>query len=137
MTTPPTPGEGDINAVIVSAVNARIEAAVAGALLTEGGMGAIVAAAMTQEIEVKDGSSYRTKKVPYLSHVLRSAIQSAAKDAIAKMVEEHRPEIEQKVKEALTGSIDRFAEGMVESLAKTAGGGYGLRVSIDYPEKGY
>lgn len=134
MTTPTTPGEGDINAVIVSAVNARIEAAVAGALLTEGGMGAIVASALSQEIEVKDGSSYRTKKVPYLSHVLRSTIQSAAKNAIAKMVEEHQAEIEEKVKEALTGSIDRFAAGMVESLAKTAGGGYGLRVTVNYPE---
>lgn len=129
--TTPTPAEGDINAVIVSAVNARIEAAVAGALLTEGGMGAIVAAALSQEIEVKEG--YRTKKVPYLSEVLRKTIQAAAKNAIAKMVKEHEAEIEEKVKEALTGSTDAFAKGLVESLVKTAGGGYGLRVEIKYP----
>jgi len=132
--TTPTSAEGDINAVIVSAVHARIETAIAAALLTEGGMGAIVSSALSQEIEVKDG--YRTKKVPYLSEVLRKTIQAAAKNAIAKMVQEHEAEIEEKVKEALTGSTDAFAKGLVESLVKTAGGGYGLSVSIKYPGLG-
>lgn len=131
MTT--TPADGDINAVIVAAVNARIEAAVAQAMVTDEGIRPLVTAAMMQEIEVKDGSSYRTKKVPFLSEILRQTIQKATVEAVERVAKEHADDIEAKVREALTSGIDQFAKGITESFVKQATSGYGVRVSIQYP----
>lgn len=131
MTT--TPPADDINAVIVAAVNARIEAAVAGALAGDEGIRPLVTAALMQEIEVKDGYSYRSKKVPFLSEVLRKTIQGATKEAVQRIVAEHAKDIEERVRECMTGAVDQFAKGITESFVKQSTEGYGVSVKIRYP----
>jgi hypothetical protein len=125
--------EGDINAVIVAAVNARIEAAVAGALAGDEGIRPLVTAALMQEIEVKDGHSYRSKRVPFLSEVLRKTIQEATRAAVKRIVEEHAQDIEDRVRECMAGAVDEFAKGITESFVKQSTQGYGVSVNIRYP----
>lgn len=119
----------DLNATIVAAVNARIEAEMVAALSGDATIGAFVTAALRQTVDVKTGS-YTTEKVPFLTVVLRKAIQDATEAAVRKLIAEELPTIEDEVRKALRRDVRGIAEGLTKTLADAATSAYGVKVNI-------
>lgn len=127
MTADPIP---DINATIQAAVNARIEAEVFAALAGDETIGTYVAAALRQNIAVKDPDRYTTRNVPFLNHVLREAIQEATKEATRKLIAEELPTIETEVRKALRRAVPEIASTLATQLATAATKPYGVSVDL-------
>lgn len=87
----------DLNAVIAGAVQARIETEVATALSGSELMAQYVGAALHQEIDVKDGSSYGKRRTTYLRETIDQAIREATKAAVARVLVEEASTIEAEV----------------------------------------
>jgi len=121
--------EGDLNATIVAAVNARVEAEMMKALSGDEAIGRFVTASLQQSVEVKDG--YRTKHVPFLTHVLEGAIRSSVKLACERLIAEELPTIEAEVRKALRRDVARIAKTLTNSLAEAAANTYGVKVNFD------
>lgn len=122
--------EGDLNAVIASAVNARIEAAVAQALSGDEVMGRYVTAALQRQVEVPSRNGYGKDRVPFLSHVIEQAVRDATKRAVEKYLVEEHDALEAEVRKALRRSAPAIAEKMVGQVAEVASRGYGIQVSL-------
>lgn len=122
---------GDLNATITSAVNARIEAAVAEAFASDEFMGRYVTAALQQQIEVRGEYSYDRKKVPFLSHVLSESIRDATKVAVQKWLHQNATMIESEVATALRRETKNIAAALAKSLLDAADKTYGVDVKID------
>lgn len=121
----------DLNATIVAAVNARIEAEVAKALSGDETIGRFVSAALQQTVTVKDRNSYRETQEPFLTNVLRNVIQSATKEAVQRFVADEIESIEEEVRKALRRDVKRIATTLSESLVKAAAKPYGVDVHLD------
>lgn len=117
----PTP---DLNAVIAGAVQARVEAQVLAALSDSETFHALVTAAMQQQVEVPDGTSYGKKRVPFLMHTVQRAIQDHTKAAIAEGIAEHTDAIKAEVAKALRKSIGVIADTLVDGFVANASGRY-------------
>ena len=113
-----------------AAVTARIEAEVAKALSGDAFLAQYVAAALSQQVEVKDQRSYNTKRVPYLTHVLEEAIKEATKDAVVRLIAEELPTIEAEVRKALRRQVTGIAESLARSLNTAAKTAYGVNVDL-------
>ena len=122
----------DLNDVISSAVLARIEAEVAGALSGKGFIDQYVIAAINKEIEVKD-RDYRTRKTTFLKESIDKSIQQATKAAIAKVIQEESAEIEKIVTTQLRKQVKTIAQGLTGQLVEAAKNAYGVNVEIRYP----
>lgn len=127
-----TPTEGDLNTVIVSAVNARVEAAVAAALSGDEVIGKYVAAALSQPVEVGDRYS-RSKQVPFLRHVIDHALRDAAQRAVQRFVTDEADAIERAVRTELRNSVDALAVQLVGSMNDAVERSYGITVNLKYP----
>lgn len=125
--------EDDLNKTIRSAVNARVEAAVMAALSGDEVIGAMVAAALQQQVEVPSERGYGKEKVPFMVHAVRSAIRSATKDAVAKVITEETPLIEDEVRKAFKRSAATLADSLVSSLAESCRSAYGVSVELRLP----
>lgn len=125
--------ETDLNSVISSAVNARIEAALVGALSGDEVIGRYVTAALTQPIEV--GSSYNKRKTTFIKHTLDAAMQDIAKAAVARVLTEEVGEIEAAVRKELRANISAIAQQLVGSVTKAAESPYGITVELKYPSR--
>lgn len=122
--------EDDLNSVIASAVNARVEAAVAAALSGDDVMGRYVTAALQRQVEVPSRGGYGKDRVPFLSHVIESAVRDATKVAVQKFLADEHEVLELEVRKALRRSAPEIAATMVGQVAKVAGSGYGIQVSL-------
>ena len=120
----------DLNSVIVSAVNARVEAEMMKALSGDMTIGKYVVAALRQNVEVKDPHTYRTTTEPFLTNVLRKAIQGATVAAVQRLIAEELPTIEEEVRKALRRDVKRIAETLTGSLADAAAKSYGVKVDL-------
>lgn len=120
----------DLNAVITSAVNARIEAEVTAALSGDAVIGQFVAKALQARIEV-DRGNYRKEPMPYLTHVLEKAIQEATKAAVTRLLAEEVVAIEDAVRKALRRDLARIASTLTKSLSDAAARTYGVDVHLD------
>lgn len=129
MSTQPGP-EGDLNAVIVNAVNARVEAAIVTAFSGDDVMGRYVTAALRRPVEVPDGVGYGKKRVPFLSHMIEQAVRDAAKVAVQRFLAEEVESLEEEVRKAVKRTAPAMAEKMVGQLAAQAAKGYGIQVSL-------
>lgn len=115
----PTP---DLNDVIAAAVNARVEAAVLASLSDSETFNALVVAALQQQIEVPDGTSYGKKRVTYIGHTLQTAIRTRTKELIAEEIEGQAEAIRTEVRKALRKSVGVLADSLVDGfVASTAG----------------
>lgn len=123
---------GDLNDVIVSAVNARIETAVLEALSGDEFFGRMVTATLQKTVEVKD-SSYRTRTTTFLSHVLETVVQKAVQEATRRLVAEQTDAIEDAVRKELRKSSADIAKQLVGSMSKAAESAYGVRVELQFP----
>lgn len=121
----------DLNQTITSAVNARIEAALASALAGDEVMGSFVTAALQQTVEISTSDPYRKAKVPFLTSVLHKAIQDATKAAVTKMIAEEIDSIEAEVRKALRRDLGRIAGTLSKSLVDAADKTYGVSVALD------
>jgi hypothetical protein len=128
MSTPePLPS---IDATIAAAVHARIEAEVARALMGDEVIGQYVAAALSQPVEVKDRSSYRTTTVPFLTTVLRKAMQDATEAAVRTLIASEMDAIETEVRKALRRDLAAIAGTLTKSLVDAADKTYGINVDM-------
>jgi hypothetical protein len=127
-----TPVTGDLNQVIASAVQARIETDVAAALSGSDLMGQYVAAALHQEITVE--KNYRSRKTTYLREAIDGAIREATKDAIKKVVAEEAEAIEAAVATELRRNVKGMASTLVGSVMKAVDNPYGIKVTLSYPD---
>lgn len=121
----------DLNATIAAAVNARIEATVLSALAGDEVIGALVSAALNQEVEIK--RDYKTSKTTWLKHTVAASIREATKLAIAKIIAEEQPLIEDEIRKAFRRQASEFANGIAKSLVDKAGNAYGVSVELKLP----
>jgi hypothetical protein len=112
----------DINQTIIAAVNARVEAEVAGAMLSDETFAKFVTAALQQPIEV-GGYSNKTKTT-FLRHTMNGAIESATKAVVAAEIEAVKDQIKTEVRKALRASIGVIADSLVDGFVDSAAGRY-------------
>jgi hypothetical protein len=120
----------DLNTVIVSAVQARIEAEVATALAGSELMSQFVAAALNQTITVRRG--YRDEQTTYLRNAIDGAIQKATTACLAKVLEAEAPSIEKAVTAELKRNLPMISKAAAENMAKAAQQAYGMTVEVTY-----
>lgn len=124
------PEDSDLNQIITSAVNARVEAAVAQALAGDEVIGRLVTAALQQQIEVPSSSGYGKDRVVFMTHVVRTAVREATKSAVQKFLAEETETIEAEVRKHLRRAAPEIAANMVGKLTEVASKGYGIKVSL-------
>ena len=122
----------DLNQTITAAVNARVEASILEAMSGDETIGRYVLAALQQPVPQRDryGNTSRETQ-PYITTVLKAAIQKAAKEACERFVAEELGLIEDEVRKALRRDVKRIASSLTESLTKAAGKPYGFDVKLD------
>lgn len=122
----------DLNQTITHAVQARIEAEVAKAFVSDEFLASYITAALQQQIEVKVGDySYDRKKVSFLHHTLSEAIRMATKTAVAKWLAANSEQLEAEVEKALRRETKSIASALAQSLLNAADKTYGVDVKID------
>jgi hypothetical protein len=127
---------GDLNTVIVSAVNARVEAAVAEALSGDEVIGKFVTSALRQTVEVpKADGSYGKERVTFLKSVIDKALQQATKQAVLKVMAEEEERLEKEVRKALRASTDSIAKSLVSSVKDATDNTYRFQVNIIPPTR--
>lgn len=126
---------GDLNQVIASAVQARIESEVATALSGSDLMAKYVSAALHQVIEVKERGGYNTRKTTYLRETIDSAIQEATKAAIAKVVAAEAEAIEAAVTAELRKNVKAIGKSLANKLVEKTESPYGVTVELRYPSR--
>ena len=131
MTT--TPVTEDLNKVIMSAVNARVEASVAAALMGDETVGRMVVAALQQPVEVTKPGGYGKVSVPFLNHLMSSAIRSAAENAVKRVLVDEAQNIEDEVRKHIKRHAPEFAAVMAGQLVEQASKGYGVAVTLRLP----
>lgn len=133
-----TPADGDLNQVIASAVQARIETEVAAAMSGSDLMTQYVSAALHQKIEVQhEGDRYKKRQTTFLREVIDKAIREATKQAVAKVVAQEAEAIEAQVTTELRKGVKGIAKQLVGSVVEKAEGPYGIRVELQYPKDRY
>lgn len=131
MTSTDQQPEGDLNQIIVSAVNARVEAAVVQALAGDEVMGRYVTMALTRQVEVPSRTgSYGKDRVPWLSHIIEQAVRDAAKRAVERYLVDEHEALEDEVRKALRRTAPVIAEKMVGQISERASKGFGIQVSL-------
>jgi D-aminopeptidase len=125
--------DGDLNTVIQAAVTARVESAVLEALSGDETIGRMVAAALQQVVEVKTDGGYRTAKVPFINHLIATAIRDATKAAVARVLTEEAPTIEDEVRRHIKRAAPEFAAKMVGQVVEAASKNYGVQVTLRMP----
>lgn len=118
-----------LDETIAAAVKTRVETEVVRALSGDEVIGRYVAAALAQPVESK-GSSYRTVTEPFMSHILRKAIQEAAKAAAQALILEEMPAIQEEIRKALRRRAGQLAEALATSLVERSKQSYGLAIDI-------
>lgn len=111
----------DINDIISSAVQARVEASVMEAMSSNGAMQAIVSAALSEQVQV--GNSYGPK-VPLLTALVQGTIKEQAKQVVAEEVKSMSAEIRGEVRKALKKSVGVIADSLVDGFVASAEGRY-------------
>lgn len=123
----------DINQTIIAAVNARVEAEVAAAMLSDETFLTFVTAALHQPIEV--GSGYSNKrKTTFLRHTMDGAIEAAAKAAVAEELEGVKDAIKTEVRKALRASVGVIADSLVDGFVANASGRY-PSIKVEFPDR--
>lgn len=112
----------DLNATIASAVQARVEAQVAEAMLRDDTFTTFVSAALQQPITVKDG--YKDRKTTFLRHTLEGAIESRTKALVSEVIAEQDEQIKNEVRKALRKSIGVISDSLVDGFVANAASRY-------------
>jgi hypothetical protein len=133
MSAPADPAAGDLNQVIASAVQARIETQVAAAFSGSDLMAQYVAAALHQKIEVKDRDRYNTRTTTFLRETIDKAIQEATAAAVRRVIAEESAQIEAEVTKELRKNVKVLAAQLVGQVSESTKAPYGVTVTLNYP----
>lgn len=126
-----TPANEDLNQIIASAVNARVEGAVLAALAGDETIGAMVVAALQQQVEVPSRGGYGKDRVVFLNHLIASAIRSAAKRAVEQVMIDEAQTIEDEVRKHIKRQAPEIAQKLAGQLADAASQTYGITVELN------
>ena len=118
----------DINQIIESAVNARVEAAVLEAMSSSEVMGRFVTAALSKPVST---GSYSEKNKPLITHLLHNAIEEQTKAVVSEQIAELRPIIAEDVRKALKKSVGVISDSLVDGLVSSAAGRY-PSIKVDF-----
>lgn len=129
----PNNAQEDLNTVIASAVQARIETEVATALAGSDIMAQYVAAALHQKITIRDQATYRDRQTTFLREAIDQAIQTATAAAVRKLIAEEAAQIEAEVGKVLRKNAKTIAEQLVGKVVDAAASPYGVKVELSYP----
>ena len=122
----------DLNTVISTAVQARIETEVAAALSGSELMSQYVQAALHQPIEVQD-RNYRKRNTTYLRETIDEAMREATKAAVKRVIVEEQDKIEAEVARELRKNVKGIANQLATNMADAAGTAYGMKIEVTYP----
>lgn len=106
----------DINQIIASAVNARVEAAVLEAMTNDNTMRTFVQAALNQ----KSREGYGREEKTLLNRLLENAIQEQTKAVVAEEVRKSADAIRAEVRAALEQSIGVISDSLVDGFVASA-----------------
>lgn len=126
------PVENDINAIIQTAVTARVEAAVLEALSADGTMRAFVVAALQKKVST---GGYGRDEKPLITHLLQGAIEEQTKAVVAEEIAARADDIRAEVRTALGKSIGVIADSLVDGLLTNAAGRY-PSIHVEFRGKG-
>jgi coenzyme F420-reducing hydrogenase delta subunit len=123
----------DLNDVITSAVQARVEAEVAAALSGTDVVKEMVVGILQRKIEVKDGGGYRTRETTVIAEMIDKAMLTATREAIGRVIAEEADAIEAAVAAELRRNVKAVARTLAGQLQETARSSHGLSVELKYP----
>ena len=123
----------DLNQVIASAVQARIETEVFAALASSEVIAQFVTSALRQPITVRDPDTYRDRQTTFLTETVAKAIQAATEAAVRKVVAEEAPAIEAEVTKEMRKNVRTMAAQLVGSVTEAVKSPYGVKVELMYP----
>lgn len=121
----------DLNETIATAMQARVEAAVAAELSSSDLFKDYVRAALLQPLTKR--VDYKDVKTTFLRETIDEAIRGAAKTATLKYIEGEMEALEAIVATELRRQTKSIAAGLVEQLAEQAKRTYGIEVKVRYP----
>ena len=113
--------EEDLNSMIAKGVNARIEAAVAEAILKDEVMAKFVVAALQQPIST---GNYNRDKTTFINHIIGETIKERTKEVVAEEVVAAEEAIRSEVRKALKKSVGVLADALVDGFVQQAKGAY-------------
>ena len=113
--------EKDINGIIASAVNVRVETAVLEALSSDDTMRVFVAAALNQKVST---SGYSRDETTLLNKLLKNTIEEQTKAVVAAEVAAHADVIRKEVRAALKKSIGVISDSLVDGFVAATSGRY-------------
>ena len=111
----------DINQIIASAVNARVEAAVTAALASPDTMGTFVQAALHEPIS-SDG--YGREKTTLLRKLVQTTIAEKTKAVVREEIEAMSEDIRSEVRKAIRKSVGVITDTLVDGFVANASGRY-------------
>lgn len=111
----------DINNIITTAVQARVEAAVMEAMSSEGALRAIVSAALNEQVATGNGYG---PKMPLLTALVQGTVKEQAKQVVAEEIKDMEGEIREEVRKALKKSVGVVADSLVDGFVSSAEGRY-------------
>jgi hypothetical protein len=122
----------DINATIVAAVNAKVTAEVFAALNSDEVFGQFVSQAMMEPIQP---DRYSSKREPYITNVIRTAIQKATREAINEWMKDNEGVVKSKVRDALALRMEDLAGALVEGAIEATGSNYSTKVDVKFQKE--
>lgn len=113
--------EEDLNSLIAKGVNAKIEAAVAEAVLKDEVMTKFVVAALQQPVST---GNYSREKTTFINHIVGETIKERTKEVVAEEVIAAEDAIRKEVRKALKKSVGVLADALVDGFVQQAKGAY-------------
>lgn len=120
----------DLNETIATAIQARVEAAVAAELSSSDLFSQFVQAALLEPMTVRE--NYKDRKTTYLQETIRTAIKESAKSAVVKFIDGEQEQLEKLVAAELRKKTKEFAGNIVGSVLERAKSGYSINVDLKY-----
>lgn len=122
----------DLNDTIVAAVNAKVSAEVFAALNTDEVIAGFITQAMMQPVKVEQ---YGSKTEPYLTVVIRKAIQEATKAAINEWMADNQGVLKTRVREALSTQVEDMAGALVQGAIASTSHTYTTKVDVKFQKE--
>ena len=122
----------DLNDTIIAAVNAKVTAEVFAALNTDEVMAGFITQAMMQPVKVEQ---YGSKTEPYLTVVIRKAIQEATKAAINEWMADNEGVLKARVRETLSTQVEEMAGALVQGAIENTSARYSTKVDVKFQKE--
>lgn len=122
----------DLNDTIIAAVNAKVSAEVFAALNTDDVIAGFITQAMMEPIKE---DRYSSKTEPYLSIIIRKAIQEATKTAINEWMADNEGVLKARVRETLSTQVEEMAGALVQGAIENTSARYSTKVDVKFQKE--